>query len=84
MRIGSGRMNPDRPVLRGTAQNPDVFFQAREACNPFYAKCADITAKAMDQFAAITGRQYKPFQYVGDPNAERVLVIMGSGGETAR
>ena len=76
-------MNPDRPVLRGTAQNPDVFFQAREACNPFYAKCADITAKAMDQFAAITGRQYKPFQYVGDPNAERVLILMGSGGETA-
>ena len=52
-------MNPDRPVLRGTAQNPDVFFQAREACNPFYAKCADITAKVMDKFAAITGRQYK-------------------------
>ena len=76
-------LNPDRPVLRGTAQNPDVFFQAREACNPYYAKCADITAKAMDQFAAITGRQYKPFQYVGDPNADRVLVIMGSGGETA-
>jgi len=48
-------MNPDRPVLRGTAQNPDVFFQAREACNPFYAKCADITAKVMDQFAAVTG-----------------------------
>jgi pyruvate-ferredoxin/flavodoxin oxidoreductase len=76
-------MNPDRPVLRGTAQNPDVFFQAREACNSFYAKCADITAKVMDQFAAITGRQYKPFQYVGDPNAERVVILMGSGCETA-
>src|SRR5208337_2369113 len=76
-------MNPDRPVLRGSAQNPDVFFQAREACNPFYAKCADITAQAMDRFAALTGRQYKPFQYLGDPNAERVLIIMGSGGETA-
>ena len=76
-------MNPDRPVLRGTAQNPDVFFQAREACNPFYAKCADITEKVMDQFAAITGRQYKPFQYVGDPNAERVVVLLGSGCETA-
>ncbi|MEI6786491.1 MAG: 2-oxoacid:acceptor oxidoreductase family protein, partial [Verrucomicrobiota bacterium] len=76
-------MSPDRPVLRGTAQNPDVFFQAREACNTFYAKCADITAKVMDEFAAITGRQYKPFQYVGDPNAERVVVLMGSGGETA-
>ncbi len=76
-------LNPDRPVLRGTAQNPDVFFQAREACNPFYAKCADITAKVMDQFAALTGRQYQPFQYVGDPNAERVLILMGSGCETA-
>ena len=76
-------LNPNKPVLRGTAQNPDVFFQAREACNPFYAKCADITAKAMDQFAALTGRQYKPFQYVGDPNADRVLILMGSGGETA-
>src|SRR5664280_1178829 len=76
-------MNPDRPVLRGTAQNPDVFFQAREACNPFYAKCADITVKAMDQFAALTGRQYKPFEYVGDPNAEHVVVLMGSSCETA-
>ena len=76
-------MNPDRPVLRGTAQNPDVFFQAREAGNEFYAKCADITAKVMDKFAKITGRQYKPFEYVGDPEAERVLIIMGSGGETA-
>ena len=76
-------MNPDHPVLRGTAQNPDVFFQAREACNPFYAKCADITEKAMDKFATLTGRQYKPFQYYGDPNAERVMVLMGSAGETA-
>jgi pyruvate-ferredoxin/flavodoxin oxidoreductase len=77
-------MNPEHPVLRGTAQNPDVFFQAREACNSFYAKCADITEKVMDKFASITGRAYKPFQYFGDPNAERVLVIMGSGGETSR
>jgi pyruvate-ferredoxin/flavodoxin oxidoreductase len=76
-------MNPDRPVLRGTAQNPDVFFQAREACNPFYAKCADITAKVMEKFGKITGREYKPFQYVGDPNAERVVILMGSGCETA-
>ncbi len=75
-------MNPERPVLRGTAQNPDVFFQAREAANPFYARCADITAGVMEQFGKITGRQYKPFQYVGDPNAERVLIIMGSGAET--
>ncbi len=76
-------MNPDRPVLRGTAQNPDVFFQAREACNPFYAKCADITVKAMDKFAALTGRQYSPFEYVGDPNAESIVVLMGSSCETA-
>jgi pyruvate-ferredoxin/flavodoxin oxidoreductase len=76
-------MNPEKPVLRGTAQNPDVFFQAREACNPFYAKCADVTARVMEKFAGITGREYKPFQYVGDPNAERVVVLMGSGCETA-
>jgi pyruvate-ferredoxin/flavodoxin oxidoreductase len=76
-------MNPDHPVLRGTAQNPDVFFQCREACNPFYAKCADITANVMEKFGSITGRQYKLFQYVGDSNAERVLIIMGSGAETA-
>ncbi len=76
-------MNPERPVLRGTAQNPDVFFQAREACNPFYARCAEITEEAMDKFAALTGRQYKPFQYYGDPNAERVIILMGSSCETA-
>ena len=76
-------MNPDHPVLRGSAQNPDVFFQAREACNPFYAKCADITETVMDRFAALTGRQYKPFQYFGDPNAERIVVLMGSACETA-
>jgi pyruvate-ferredoxin/flavodoxin oxidoreductase len=76
-------MNPDQPVLRGTAQNPDVFFQAREACNPFYDRCAAITQKAMDQFAGLTGRVYKIYQYEGAPDAERVIVLMGSGGETA-
>ena len=76
-------MNPDRPVLRGTAQNPDVFFQAREACNPFYAKTADITQKAMDKFAKLTGRQYRLFEYVGAPDADRVVVLMGSGCEAA-
>ncbi|MFA6563918.1 MAG: pyruvate:ferredoxin (flavodoxin) oxidoreductase [Verrucomicrobiia bacterium] len=76
-------MNPDKPVLRGTAQNPDVFFQAREACNPFYAKASDITQKAMDNFAKLTGRQYHLFQYVGAPDAERVVVLMGSGCEAA-
>lgn len=76
-------MNPERPVLRGTAQNPDVFFQARERCNPFYLKCPDITQSVMDKFASITGRQYKLFQYVGAPDAERIVVLMGSGCETA-
>jgi pyruvate-ferredoxin/flavodoxin oxidoreductase len=77
-------MNPDRPVLRGTAQNPDVFFQAREACNPFYQKCADITQKAMDKFAGLTGRQYRLFQYEGAPDAAHVIVLMGSACETAQ
>jgi pyruvate-ferredoxin/flavodoxin oxidoreductase len=76
-------MNPERPVLRGTAQNPDVFFQAREACNPFYAQCAELTERAMDKFATLTGRQYKPFQYHGPADAERVIVLMGSSCETA-
>jgi pyruvate-ferredoxin/flavodoxin oxidoreductase len=76
-------LNPENPVLRGTAQNPDVFFQAREACNPFYEKCPDITQKVMDQFAKLTGRQYQLFQYVGAPDADRVIVLMGSGCEAA-
>ncbi len=76
-------MNPEHPVLRGTAQNPDAYFQGREACNPYYAACPELTQKAMDQFAQIVGRQYKLFQYVGAPDAERVLILMGSGGETA-
>lgn len=76
-------MNPDRPVLRGTAQNPDVFFQAREASNPFYARCADVTEAVMKRFASVTGREYQLYQYYGDPAAERVLILMGSAGETA-
>ena len=76
-------MNPERPVLRGTAQNPDVFFQARERANSFYTACAGITQKAMDKFATLTGRQYKLFEYHGHAEADRVLVIMGSGGEAA-
>ncbi len=74
-------LNPDRPVLRGTAQNPDVFFQAREAANPFYAACPDIVARAMKKFAALTGRSYHLFDYIGAPDAERVLMLMGSGAE---
>jgi pyruvate-ferredoxin/flavodoxin oxidoreductase len=76
-------MNPERPVLRGTAQNPDVFFQAREACNPFYQKCPDIAQKAMDQFAKLTGRAYRLFQYEGAPDATNVIALMGSADETA-
>jgi len=72
-------MSPEKPVLRGTAQNPDVFFQAREACNPFYDKTPAIVQKAMDKFAKLFGRQYHLFDYVGAPDADRVVVIMASG-----
>ncbi len=72
-------MNPERPVLRGTAQNPDHFFQAREACNPFYAKVPCIVQKTMDKFAKLTGRQYRLFDYVGAADAKRVIVAMTSG-----
>lgn len=72
-------LNPDKPVLRGTAQNPDVFFQARETVNPYYDKCPDLVQKAMDQFAEQVGRQYHLFDYHGDPEADRVIVLMGSG-----
>ncbi len=75
-------LNPEHPVMRGTAQNPDVFFQAREACNPYYAATPAIVQKAMDKFASIVGRQYKLFDYVGAPDAERVVIAMGSGCET--
>jgi pyruvate-ferredoxin/flavodoxin oxidoreductase len=72
-------LDPDRPVIRGTAQNPDVFFQAREACNPFYNAAAGIVQETMDRFAALTGRQYHLFDYVGAPDAERIVILMGSG-----
>ncbi|HEX9150327.1 MAG TPA: pyruvate:ferredoxin (flavodoxin) oxidoreductase [Thermoanaerobaculia bacterium] len=74
-------LTPDRPVIRGTAQNPDVFFQAREACNPFFAACPHVVRETMERFAAITGRRYGLFDYVGDPEAEHVVVVMGSGAE---
>ena len=77
-------LTPDRPVLRGTAQNPDAFFQAREASNPYYLALPGILQEVVDQFAQRTGRQYHLFDYFGDPEAERVLVLMGSGVETAR
>src|SRR5215218_1821841 len=80
VRAHRGRaLTPDRPVMRGTAQNPDVFFQSREASNPFYAATPDIVQETMDKLAAVTGRQYRLFDYVGHPEAERVVVIMGSG-----
>jgi pyruvate-ferredoxin/flavodoxin oxidoreductase len=75
-------LTPDRPVLRGTAQNPDVFFQAREACNPFYDACPGIVEKTMAKLFERTGRRYGLFDYTGHPEAERVIVIMGSGAET--
>jgi len=76
-------LNPDRPVLRGTAQNPDVYFQARETVNPLYAACPAIVQRAMDRFAALTGREYHLFDYYGAPDAERVVVMMGSGALAA-
>ncbi|EAZ90346.1 pyruvate:ferredoxin (flavodoxin) oxidoreductase [Crocosphaera chwakensis] len=75
-------LTPDRPVIRGTAQNPDVYFQARETVNPFYAAYPDILQRTMDKFAQLTGRQYNLYEYHGDPEAERVIILMGSGCET--
>ena len=75
-------LSPDNPVIRGTSHNPDTFFQARETINPYYNACPDLVQEAMDKFAKITGRQYKLFQYEGSPDAERIIIIMGSGAET--
>ena len=72
-------LSPDHPVLRGTAQNPDVFFQSREACNPYYRACPTIVQEVMDRFGARTGRDYHLFDYAGSADAERVVVLMGSG-----
>ncbi len=72
-------MNPDHPVLRGTSQNPDVYFQGRETVNPFYRDLPGIVQKWMDRFAGLTGRQYRLFEYVGAADAERVIMLMGSG-----
>ena len=76
-------LSPDNPFMRGSAQNPDVYFQGRETVNPFYARVPDIIQAEMDKFAARVGRQYHLFDYVGAPDADRVIVIMGSGGEVA-
>lgn len=76
-------LTPDRPVMRGTAQNPDVFFQSRERANSFYLKTPAIVEQTMERFAELTGRRYELFEYAGAPNPERVLIMMGSGCETA-
>jgi pyruvate-ferredoxin/flavodoxin oxidoreductase len=76
-------LTPDKPVIRGTAQNPDVFFQARETVNPYYAACPEIVQNNMNKFAKLVGRQYNLFDYTGAADAERIIVIMGSGAETA-
>jgi pyruvate-ferredoxin/flavodoxin oxidoreductase len=76
-------LSPEHPVIRGTAQNPDVYFQGRETVNPFYTATPGIVQEAMDKFAKVSGRAYRLFDYVGHPKAERVVVLMGSGAETA-
>ncbi|MGC9062860.1 pyruvate:ferredoxin (flavodoxin) oxidoreductase [Calditerrivibrio sp.] len=77
-------LNPEYPVVKGTAQNPDVFFQSREACNKYYEKVPAITKKYMDKFFDITGRRYDLVEYFGDPQAEKVIVIMGSGADVVK
>jgi pyruvate-ferredoxin/flavodoxin oxidoreductase len=76
-------LNPEKPTIRGTSQNPDVYFAGREAVNTYYAAVPAIVQKAMDKFAKVVGRQYKLFEYVGAPDAERVVVMMGNGAEAA-
>lgn len=77
-------LSPDNPFIRGTAHNPDTFFQARERSNPFYDNCPAVVQETMDQFAQLTGRQYHLFEYFGHPEAERVVILMGSGVETTQ
>ena len=79
----SRALTPDHPSVRGTAHNADTFFQAREACNTFYDECPAIVERSLEKFAALTGRHYGLFDYFGDPNAERVIILMGSGVTTA-
>lgn len=74
-------LSPDHPVIRGTAQNPDVYFQARETVNPYYARCPEIVQQTMDRFGKETGRFYRLFEYYGAPDADRIIVLMGSGCE---
>ena len=76
-------LTPDRPMLRGTAQNPDVYFQGRETVNPFYLAVPTIVQNTMDKFASLVGRKYQLFQYSGAPDAEQVIILTGSGAEVA-
>ncbi len=78
----SRAMNPEHPHIRGTAQNPDIYFQGREAANPFYQKIPAVVSKYMEKVGDLTGRRYRLFDYVGDPDAERVIISMGSSCET--
>jgi pyruvate-ferredoxin/flavodoxin oxidoreductase len=77
-------LSPDHPVIRGTAQNPDVFFQNREAANSFFNNCPGIVQVKMDEFAKLTGRQYHLFDYYGNPEADRVVIAIGSGTDTLK
>jgi pyruvate-ferredoxin/flavodoxin oxidoreductase len=77
-------LDPDHPVIKGTTQNPDVFFQAREACNPYYNRVPEIVQSLMDKFEKLTGRRYQLFDYIGHPQAEKLIVIMGSGEGAVR
>ena len=77
-------LSPEHPVVRGTSQNPDVYFQARETVNPYYDRMPAIVQHVMDQFAALSGRRYRLFDYVGADDAERVIILMGSGAEAAQ
>ncbi len=76
-------LNPDKPFMRGTAQNPDTYFQSRESASPYYLKAIDEVEKLLEEFASLTGRKYQLFEYYGDKDANRVIIIMGSGSETA-
>jgi len=76
-------LSPEHPVIRGTSQNPDVYFQARESVNPYYEAMPGIVQKVMDKFAELTGREYHLFDYIGASDAERIIVLMGSGAQTA-
>ncbi len=83
-RFRNNSLNPERPVTRGTAQNPDIYFQSREAANPFYTAIPDAVAEYMDEVSKLTGRTYRPFSYYGDPQAEHIVMAMGSVTETIR